>query len=80
MHACTLQKGLYFLLVLTRDKNATKTDGNYLYYFHFHIFSKSESENLDTKTKSNIIKTENPERKRIGAGNENLSEYQNPSN
>jgi hypothetical protein len=47
--------------------------------FVFIFFS--ESETPETKTETNIIETENGAKtNRRGYGNENLSEYNNPSN
>jgi hypothetical protein len=47
----------------------------------FIVFGFLESETPDTKTESNIIETENGAKtNRREYGNENLSEYKNPSN
>ena len=64
------------LVLLTRGENGTETT---FIVFVFIFFSelKSESETPET----NIIETENGAKtNRRGYGNENLSEYRNPSN
>ena len=51
--------------------------------FVFIVFSESESESEtpETKTETNIIENENGVKtNQCGYGNENLSEYRNPSN
>ena len=52
-----------------------------VFVFIFFSESESKSETPETKTETNIIENENGAKtNRRGYGNENLSEYRNPSN
>jgi hypothetical protein len=73
----------YITLPLVGVKTVRKrTETTFIVFVSiFFSESESESETPETKTETNIIETENRAKtNRCGYGNENLSEYRNPSN